>query len=173
MRPEKQSIAEEIKGKVAASKYFIVADYQGLTVAKTDLLRQRLGKVDARIQVVKNRMLGHIANDAGLGAIRDHLRGPSAMVYGSGDVSQTAKILKEFVKEHEKPVIKAGALEGVVLTAADVDALASLPSRETLLSMVVGTIAAPMSQLVGVFQQKVSSLLYVLQAAADKKGSQQ
>jgi large subunit ribosomal protein L10 len=172
MRPEKQSIADEIKGKVNGSTYFIVADYQGLTVAKTDQLRQRLGTVNARIQVVKNRMLGHIANEAGLGAIRDHLRGPSAMVYGSGDVSQTAKILKEFVKEHQKPVIKAGALEGVVLTAADVDALASLPSRETLLSMMVGTVAAPMSQLVGVFQQKVSSLLYVLQAAADKKGSQ-
>ncbi len=173
MRPEKQSIAEEIKKKVSGSTYFIVADYQGLTVSKTDQLRHRLGPAKAKIQVVKNRVLGHIANEAGLGAIRDHLRGPTAMVYGTGDVSQTAKILKEFIKEHEKPVIKAGALDGVVLTAADVDALASLPSRETLLGMMVGTIAAPMSQLVGVFQQKVSSLLYVLQAAADKKGNQQ
>lgn len=173
MRPEKQSIAEEIKTKVSGSSFLIVADYQGLTVAKTDLLRHKLGQVDSRIQVVKNRMLGHVVADAGLGAMRDHLHGPSAMVYGTGDMSQTAKILKDFIKEHQKPVIKAGALDGVVLTAADVDAIASLPSRETLLSMVVGTIAAPMSQLVGVFQQKVSSLLYVLQAAADKKGNQQ
>lgn len=173
MRPEKQSIANEIKTKVEGSTYFIVADYQGLTVEKTDVLRKRLGEADARIQVVKNRMLGHIAEEAGYGGIREYLRGPSAMVYGSGDVSQTAKILKTFIKENDKPAIKAGAFEGQVLTAADVEALASLPSREMLLSMVVGTIAAPMSQLVGVFQQKVSSLLYVLQAGADKKGSNQ
>jgi len=172
MRPEKESIFEEIKTKVNDSVFLIIADYTGLTVGKTDQLRQRLHKADAKVQVVKNRVLGHIAKDAGFGAIRDHLTGPSAMVYGKGDVSQVAKILKEFIKEHERPVIKVGALEGVVLTAADVEQLASLPSRETLLSMVVGTIAAPMSQLVGVFQQKASSLLYVLQAAADKKGNQ-
>jgi len=172
MRPEKESIISELRQKVSDSVFVIVADHTGLTVDKTDQLRQRLLKADARVQVVKNRVLGHIVNDAGLGAMRDHLRGPSAMVYGKGDVSQAAKILKEFIKENQKPVIKAGAMEGALLTAADVEQLASLPSRETLYGMVVGTIAAPMSQLVGVFQQKVSSLLYVLQAAADKKGNQ-
>ncbi len=172
MRPEKESIIQELRGKVNDSVFVIVADFQGLTVSKTDILRQKLLKADARIQVVKNRVLGHIVQENGLGAMRDQLTGPSAMVYGKGDVSQAAKILKDFVKEHERPVIKVGALEGVVLTAADVEQLASLPSRETLLSMVVGTIAAPMSQLVGVFQQKASSLLYVLKAAADKKGNQ-
>jgi large subunit ribosomal protein L10 len=172
MRPEKQSIIEELRGKVDDSVFVIVADFQGLSVGKTEVLRQRLAKADARIQVVKNRILGHIAKDSGLGAMRDHLTGPSAMVYGKGDVTQAAKILKEFIKENERPVIKVGALEGAVLTAADVEQLASLPARETLLGMMVGTIAAPMSQLVGVFQQKVSSLLYVLQAAADKKGNQ-
>jgi large subunit ribosomal protein L10 len=172
MRPEKESIIGEVRKNMDDSVFVIVADYQGLTVAKTDMLRQRLLKADARIQVVKNRIIGHVAAEKGLGAMRDHLSGPTAMVYGKGDVSQAAKILKEFVKEHERPVVKVGALEGVVLTAADVEQLASLPSRETLLGMVVGTIAAPMSQLVGVFQQKVSSLLYVLQAAADKKGNQ-
>ncbi len=172
MRPEKASIFEEIKGKVNNSSYVIVADYTGLTVAKGSLLRERLLKANARMQVVKNRMLGHIAEGNGLGAMRAHLTGPSAMVYGTGDVSEVAKVLKDFVKEHDKLVIKTGALDGVVLTAADVEQLASLPSREVLLSMVVGTIAAPMSQLVGVFQQKVASLLYALQAVADKKSNQ-
>lgn len=171
MRPEKESIISEVREKMSDAVFVIIADYQGLTVAKTDDLRKRLLKADARIQVVKNRIVSHIAKDAGLGAMRDHLSGPSAMVYGKGDVSQAAKILKDFIKEHEKPVIKVGALEGVVLTAKDVEQLASLPSRETLLGMMVGTLAAPMSQLVGVFQQKASSLLYVLKAAADKKGN--
>lgn len=172
MRPEKESIISEVRSKVSDSVFVIIADYQGLSVEKTDVLRQRLLKADARIQVVKNRILGHIVADAGLGAMRDQLAGPSAMVYGKGDVSQAAKILKEFIKENEKPVIKVGALEGAILTAKDVEELASLPSRETLLSMMVGTLAAPMSQLVGVFSQKASSLLYVLKAAAEKKGDQ-
>jgi len=172
MRPEKESIISELRTKMSDAVFVIIADYQGLSVEKTDQLRQRLLKADAKIQVVKNRVLGHIAESAGLGGMRDKLTGPSAMVYGKGDVSQVAKILKDFIKENEKPVVKVGALEGVVLTAADVEQLASLPSREQLLSMMVGTLAAPMSRLVGVFQQKPASLLYVLQAAADKKGNQ-
>lgn len=172
MRPEKESIVSEIREKVSESVFVIVADYQGLTVDKTDELRDRLSKADARIQVVKNRVFGHVAEASGLGAMRDQLAGPSAMVFGKGDVSQAAKILKDFVKEHQKPVVKVGALEGVVLSAAEVEELASLPSREALLSMVVGTIAAPMSQIVGVFHQKATSLLNVLQAAADKKGNE-
>lgn len=172
MRPEKESIISELRTKMSDAVFVIIADYQGLSVEKTDQLRQRLLKADAKIQVVKNRVLGHIAESAGLGGMRDKLTGPSAMVYGKGDVSQVAKILKDFIKENEKPVVKVGALEGVVLTAADVEQLASLPSREQLLSMMVGTLAAPMSRLVGVFQQKAASLLYVLQAAADKKGNQ-
>lgn len=169
MRPEKSSLISELKENLSGSVFVILADYQGMTVEKTNELRAQLDKTEARIQVVKNRVFGHVADAAGLGGLKDAAKGPSAMVYGAGDVAATAKILKDFIKANEKPVIKIGAMEGVILSAAEVDELASLPSREILLSMVVGTIAAPMSQLVGVFQQKAASLLYALKAVIDKK----
>jgi large subunit ribosomal protein L10 len=170
IRPEKKAAYDEIRQKLSGSVFVILADYKGLTVAKTTELKKRLRGAKASIQVVKNRVFGHVAKDIGMGALEDKLSGPSAMVYGQGDVVQAAKVLKDFVKEHELPVVKIGTLQGVILTAADVAQLASLPSREVLLSKFVGTLAAPLSNLVGVLNQKAASLVYVLQAAADKKG---
>ena len=90
-------------------------------------------------------------------------------MFGKGDVAQTAKVLKDFIKENEKPVIRLGAMQGVALTAAEIVQIATLPSREQLLSQLVGVLAAPMSQLVGVLNQKVATIVYVLKAIEDKK----
>jgi large subunit ribosomal protein L10 len=169
MRPEKASIYAEIRQKVSESPFLILADYQGLSVLKMQDLQRRLRGANARIQVVKNRMLRHVADEVGVRGLAPSLAGPSAMVYGRGDVVQVAKVLKDFIKENEKPKIKAGSMQGSLLTARDVDSLASLPSREVLLAMAVGTIAAPMAQLVGVLDRKVASLVYALKAVADKK----
>ena len=170
MRPEKIAMSAELKTKVSGSGFMILANYKGLSVGKTTDLRKRLRGANAKVQVVKNRVVKHVLKDAGAPSMDAGLKGPSALIYGNGDVVAAAKILKTFIKENEKPVIKIGALQGSVLTAADVEALAALPSREVLLGQVVGTIAAPMSQLVGVLSQKVASVLYVVQAVADKKG---
>jgi large subunit ribosomal protein L10 len=140
-------------------------------VLKTDDLRKRL-------RGAKAELAGGAEQAVRQGRARVRLRrldakaltGPSAMVYGKGDVVAAAKVLKDFIKENEKPVIKIGALQGQLLSRTDVESLAALPSREILLGQAVGTIAAPMSQLVGVLQQKVASVVYVLQAYTDKKG---
>lgn len=166
MRPEKESIANEIKERVEGAVFVILADYRGLTVAQTDELRNRLNGASANVQVVKNRIL-RLADDR----LTEGLKGPSAMVYGKGDVVQAAKILRDFIRENKLPVIKIGSLEGTILSAGDLDILASLPSKEGLHAMVVGTLAAPMSQLVGVMNQKVASLLYVLNAVQEKKAA--
>jgi len=91
------------------------------------------------------------------------------MIFGQGDPVRAAKILKDFIKEHAKPAIRAGALEGRYLTPAEVEMLASLPSREQLYGQLVSTLAAPLSWLVGALSQKASSLVIVLQAYQDKK----
>ncbi len=171
MRPEKKSIGAELTTKVKGSGYIFLADYRGLSVAKTAILRKRLNGVSAKIQVVKNRVFKHVLKDAGITGLDASLKGASAMVYGSGDPVAVAKVLKDFIKENDKkPVLKSGSLQGAVLTALDIDALAAMPARKVMLGMVVGTIAAPMSGLVGVLSQKLSSLLYVLKAAEEKKG---
>ena len=168
MRAEKKSMAEEIRTKVKASGFVILADYQGLNVAKTSELKRRLRGAQASLQVVKNRMFGHVARDLGVPGLAEPLAGPSAMVFGS-DAVAAAKVLKDFIKENQKPVLKAGALGNQALTVQDIQALAALPSREELLAKFVGTLAAPMSNLVGVLSQKLSTILYALKAVEEKK----
>jgi large subunit ribosomal protein L10 len=169
MRPEKSSMIEELRIKIKDSTYLIVADYQGLNVAKTEELKRRLRGVKAQFQVIQNRMFKRVAAELSQPGLEKGIAGPSAMVYGKGDVVQAAKVLKDFIKDHNLPAIKIGSLQGAVLSAADVQQLASLPSREILLATLVGTIAAPLTQLVGVLQQKVASIVYVLKALQDKK----
>lgn len=169
MRPEKQTMVDEIRQKLDGKVFVILADYNGLSVEKTAALRNRLRDADAEYAVIKNRLMNRLVGELNLEGLEAGLSGPTAIVTGSGDVVEAAKILKAFIKENAKPVIKLGAFSGAILTADDVEKLASMPPREELLAKAVGTIAAPLTHLVGVMNQKVCSLLYVLQAVKDKK----
>jgi large subunit ribosomal protein L10 len=169
MRPEKQAMADEFRSRVKDAAFMILADYRGLSVSKTDELRRRLRGVNARMQVIQNRVFRAVAKEASLPGLEPALKGPSALVYGPGDVVQAAKVLKDFVRENERPKIKAGALAGALITAQDVEQLAGLPAREVLLAQMLGTIAAPMTRLAGVLNQKVASIVYALKAVQEKK----
>lgn len=172
MRPEKESIANELRTALQSSDFCIVTDYVGLPVSKTEELRKRLHENSARMLIVRNRVLALVAKEQGLEDLEPSLKGPTAIIVGGGDVVGTSKTLKAFIKEFDKPVIKMGALDGRMLSATDISDLASLPGREQLLATLVGTLAAPMTQLVGVMQQKVASLVYVLNAVREKKEQQ-
>ena len=169
MRSEKVSIIEELRTKIKDSAFLIVADYHGLNVAKTEELKRRLCGVKTQFQVIQNRMFKRVAGELSQPELGKGIAGPSAMVYGQGDVIAAAKVLKDFIREYNLPKIKMGSLQGAILSAADVQQLANLPSREILLAILVGTIAAPLTQLVGVLQQKIASVVYVLKAIRDKK----
>lgn len=169
MRPEKTEIMREITGRLQDADSAFLLGYGGLTVAEMYTLRQAIRPAGGRALVAKNSMLGKAAASLGWEDLSALLTGPTAVVTGKGDPSELAKALVAFVKAHEKAAVKGGCLDGRVLQAADVDALSTLPSREVMLSMVVGTVAAPLTQLVGVFNQKLLSLLYVLKAVEAKK----
>jgi large subunit ribosomal protein L10 len=171
MRSEKTSMVEELRGKVNDSAFMIIANYQGLNVAKTEDLKRRLRGVKAQYQVIQNRVFKRVVGELSKPGLEKGVVGPSAMIYGKGDAVLAAKVLKDFIRENDLPVIKIGSLQGAVLSAAEVQQLAGLPSREALLATLLGTIAAPLSQLVGVLQQKVASVIYVLKAIQDKKES--
>ena len=89
-----------------------------------------------------------------------------------GDVTVVAKLLTKFIKDNERPALKGGRFGTEALSATDIEDMATIPSREVLLGKLVGTIAAPLSQVVGVLNQKVSSLLYVLKAVEEKKSKE-
>lgn len=170
MRPEKQSIYEEISARINGSSFVLVAEYRGLKVEQFSELRRQLRKSGARMQVVKNRFLRLITRDKGWSGLEPSLKGQSAIVTGT-DVVQAAKAIKQFNSTGGLPVMKAGVLGDMILTSAQIDALADLPSREVLLGQVVGTVAAPLTRLVGVLKQKVSTIVYVLKAIEEKKNA--
>lgn len=170
MRPEKSAIVNELRDRLQKALYVILADFRGMNVARTEELRRRLRGVGAEAQVVPNRLFKRAGEGCTPPGFEEGLKGPSLMVYGRGDVTQVAKVLKTFIKENEMPAIKLGALQGALLTRTDLDALALLPAREVLLARLVGSVAAPLSRLVGALQQKAASILYVLKALQKKKG---
>ncbi|NCC49714.1 MAG: 50S ribosomal protein L10 [Spartobacteria bacterium] len=171
MRPEKKSIVEQIRNEVKGSLFVILTDYRGLTVSQTEDLRNRLHGVQAHVRVVKNRMFRHVAREMNYD-MEETLKGPSAMIVGDGDVVATAKVLKDFIRENKLPVLKVGALEGVILSADDVKKLADLPPKPVMQAQLLGTLAAPMTQLMGVMQQKMASIVYVLKAIQEKNEKQ-
>lgn len=169
MRLEKKSISEDIRSWLVNATYVILTDYRGMKVRQTDDLRKRLAKLRAQIHVVPNRLCKRVMAELNWGAADEAFVGPTALVSGRGDVIEAAKLLKTFTDEYRLPLIKLGRFEGRFFAPADIAALVNLPARPVLYAMLAGTIAAPMSRLVGVLKQKVSSLVYVLKAVQDKK----
>jgi len=164
MRPEKVAMAAEIDARVSGALYMILADYTGMDMPMTTELKNSLRENGASYSVVKNRMLNRaLSTDAS-----DLLKGQTVMICGEGDVVEVAKVIKKFTAKNQKPVIKGGFVEGKAVSAEDVVELAKLPSKDVLRAMLLGTLQAPCSQLVGVLDQKVASLVYVLSAVKDK-----
>ena len=164
-RPEKMAIAAEIDERISGALYMILADFNGMDMPKTTELKTSLRDNGASFNVVKNRML----NRALPQDVSDLLKGQTAMIYGEGDVVEVAKVIKKFTAKNQMPVIKGGLVEGKSVSAADVVELAKLPSKDVMRAILLATLQAPCTQLVGVMDQKVASLVYVLSAVKDKK----
>jgi large subunit ribosomal protein L10 len=171
MRLEKKSIVDEITAAVGDADYALMVDYVGMSVQAFAGLRSELRENDSSVMVAKNSFMARATKDLGLPNLDDILSGPTAVVTGCGDITQVAKILAKQAKAIETFSVKGGVMGGSRLTAADVGELASIPPREVMLARMVGTVAAPMSALVGVMQQKLSTLVYVLKAVEDKKNN--
>ena len=171
MRQDKSAIVKEIREAVDGKSYTFLASYQGLKVEQINSLRQKLAPMQGRLLVVKNSFFRVAVKDLGWGDISSWLTGSSACISGMGDASQVAKLLKNFRKEKENELltVKGGRLGDRLISASDIEQIANLPAIEVMRAKLVGTIAAPMTQVVGVMQQKVSSLLYVLKAVEEKK----
>ena len=152
-----------------ASSFVLLTDYQGMKVEQFTELRRQLRGVGAELHVVKNRYFRQVTAERGWQGLEQNLTGFTAVVTGRRDVTETAKVLIRFKTEAKVPAIKAGMLGATYLTAASIAELAELPAKEVLQAQVVGTLAAPMSRLVGVMTQKLASLVYVLRAIEDKK----
>lgn len=151
-REEKQLVVQEFVEKLRTNKGAVLTDYRGISVAKDTDLRAKLRKAGVEYHVVKNTLLQRAAAEAGIEGLDQYLVGPTAIAL-SVDPVAPAKTLSEWIKANKMLEIKGGIYEGKVFDQASVTAIAALPSREVMLSMVLGTILAPLSAFAGVVDQ--------------------
>lgn len=160
LEQKKQTVAE-IAEKIQASKSTIVVDYRGLTVAEVTELRKQLREAGVEFKVYKNTLTRRAVESVNLTDLNEALTGPNAIAFSNEDVVAPAKVLNEFSKKHEALEIKAGVIEGNVATLEEIKALADLPSREGLLSMLLSVLQAP-----------IRNLALATKAVADQKEEQ-
>ncbi len=144
---QKKVVVEEIASKLKESKSTIIVDYRGLNVSEVTELRKQLREANVEFKVYKNTMTRRAVEQAELDGLNDVLTGPNAIAFSTEDVVAPAKVLNEFAKNHEALEIKAGVIEGKVSSVEEVKALAELPSRDGLLSMLLSVLQAPVRNL--------------------------
>lgn len=155
MNPNKSFIIDELYERVNASPFVIVVDYTGTSVPQFSLLRDKLRESGAECHVAKNTYMRAALTKAGLPDLASDLIGQTAFITGDEDVCAAARAVKEFAKDAaKKDVFKAGILDGDVLDAAKLTTLSSLPSRDALLSMLLGVINEPGTQIARVLNAK-------------------
>ncbi len=167
-REEKQLVVKELAEKLKLAKGTVLTDYRGLNVEKVTDLRNKLRAANIEYRVVKNTLLRLAAEDAGIKGLERYLEGPTALAM-SADPVAPAKVLADWIKANKMLELKGGILEGKVISAQSVTGLASLPPREVLLAMVVGTMNAPIIGLVNVLQGPLRKLVYAVDAVAKQK----
>lgn len=141
---QKEQFVEALAERLQKSKSTIVTDYRGLTVAEVTELRRLLREAGVEYEVIKNTMTRRAAAKMELDGVNDMLTGPNAIAFGYEDVVAPAKVLFNFAKSHKALELKGGIVEGRVVGAQEIESLATLPSREGLLSMLLSVLQAPM-----------------------------
>lgn len=168
MRPEKASIVSDLSEKLNQSPFMLVTDYQRMKVGQFGELRSRLTPAGAEVHVVKNTFLKRAMAESGMPDVSDQLIGQTAVITGEKDVAPVAKILKAFAAEFKIAALKIGVVDKAILSTADVEALAELPSREILLSQFLGLLLMPATSLVRVLNEPASAFARLLKAKAEQ-----
>lgn len=146
----------------------ILTDYRGLSVPQIQQLRSNLRDSGAEMKVAKNTLTKIAAHDREISGLDENLVGPTALVFAWEDPAQPAKVIRDFARSSGILSIKAGVMEGEILSADQIAAIADLPSRDELIAKVVGGISSPLYGLVNVMSGPARSLAYVLQARKDQ-----
>jgi len=165
---QKARVIEETGDRFQRSKGVLFTEYRGLKVKELQLLRKQLGEKGGELQVVKNTLFGLAAGE-GASPLTEALKsGPTAVVFVYENESDCAKVVMDFAKTHKNLVVKGGMINGKVFDGAGVDELSKLPPRDVLISQIIGLVAAPIADLVGVIEALYADPIRVIGAVADK-----
>jgi large subunit ribosomal protein L10 len=169
-RQEKAVVVEEVGAVIANAQSMILAEYRGLEVAKITELRKQARAKGVYLRVLKNTLARRAVAGTSYEKLSDHMVGP--LMYGiSKDPVSAAKVMSDFAKTNDKFVIKCGAMPNVMMDVNGVKALASLPSRDELLSKLMGTMQAPIAKFVRTLNEVPTKFVRGLAAVRDQKQS--
>ncbi|MFI5157613.1 MAG: 50S ribosomal protein L10 [Sphingobacteriales bacterium] len=169
-RKKKQETLSEIEKELEGAKAIVFADYRGTTVKKIDELRQSMRKENIYTKVAKITLIKIALEKYGIDTSKMDFKAPVAMAVSQTDEVAPARIFSAFTKENKNVTILAGVMNNQVITAAEVAALAALPSKQELLGQVVRTINAPVSGFVNVLAGNLRNFVYVINAIKESKG---
>jgi len=165
---EKQAVVAEVVEQVSKAQSIVVAEYRGLEVGKITALRKQARESGVYLRVLKNTLARRAVEGTPFAGLADKMVGP--LIYGiSTDPVAAAKVLNGFAKDNDKLVIKAGAMANYVMDVNGVKALATMPSREELLSKLLGTMQAPITQFVRTLNEVPTKFVRGLAAVRDAK----
>ena len=172
-KEQKEQIVDELTDRLKAADTVLVADYRGLTMPQIDTLRSRLIDSGARFTVVKNTLTRRAAEAAGADALLTLLEGPTAIAFleADGDMLAAAKALADMARESRVLAIRGGVMQGRVVSAEEVETLASLPPIEILRGQVLGAIVAPLTGLLGLVTAPLQNLYGLLDARIEQLGA--
>ena len=156
---QKQQIVAELAEQIKNSAAGVIVNYQGITVDADTAMRKALRNAGVKYVVMKNTLTGRACDEVGYGDLKQYLTGMTAIAISENDPVAAAKVLKEYAEKVESFNILAGYVDGEVIDAAKVNALAEIPSKETLIAKFIGSIRSPLY-----------SFAYALQAVVDKNG---
>lgn len=167
-KQEKAGVVEELRATMQERGNVILTDYRGLTVKELTELRVKLAAMGVSMRVVKNTLMLRALTEEQQG-LAEFLKGPIAATFVSGDPAPVLKEMSAFAKTHSELQFKGGWVEARAYSGKDMAALATLPSREQLLGMLVSVLNAPLSQLVGTLQAVPRDLVLTLMALAEQR----
>lgn len=168
--PQKATAIDELTDSLQRAQLAVLTDYRGLKVGDLQALRSTLRPLGSEFHIAKNTLTRIAAERVGIDGLAPVLEGPLALVLAYDDVVGTSKAISDFARTSRILTIKAGVLNHQVIPASDVEALATMPSREVLQAKLLGLMVSPMARTVGVLSGPSRSIAYLLQARADQLG---
>ena len=164
----KQPVVQEISETIKDAQSVVVVDYRGLTVAEDTQLRKQLREAGVSYKVYKNTLVSRAVEGTQFESLRDVLEGPNAFAVSTEDATAPARVLAEFAKKAPNLEIKAGVVEGTFYDANGMKMIASVPSREVLLSKLLGSLQSPITNLARVLNQIAEQNGAPAEAAAEE-----
>jgi large subunit ribosomal protein L10 len=166
---DKKALVAEVAAVAQKAQSVVAAEYRGLTVSQMTELRAKARKQGVYMRVVKNTLARKALAGTSFETVGPRLKGPLVLAFSKDDPGAAARVVKDFAKAHEKLVATLVSLGGQVLPGGDLEKVASLPTREQALSMLLGVLKAPITKLAGTLAAPASKLARTVAAVRDQK----